>query len=130
MVEWDGRAYQLAVEADPHLAEIQRKIDEAEKQRKELANNIREWRKEIRSALESSGTFAELQPIEVLDLSVRTFNSLKREGYYHIDQILEIIRADRVNHLREIRNFGDKAFDELMGQLAKKGFLIDKHLPR
>ncbi len=59
--------------------------------------------------------------IEVLDLSVRAFNCLKRAGITKVGEILEKLDRDE-DELLAIRNFGQKSLDELKEQLAAKGF--------
>jgi len=56
-------------------------------------------------------------PIEELDLSVRTFNCLKRAGITKIGELFEKSEED----LLSIKNFGQKALDELKGQMKVKG---------
>ena len=57
-------------------------------------------------------------PIEELELSVRTFNCLKRAGITKIGELFEKSEED----LLSIQNFGQKALEELVGQLKGKGF--------
>ena len=57
-------------------------------------------------------------PIEELELSVRTFNCLKRAGITKIGELFEKSEED----LLSIKNFGQKALEELVGQLKGKGF--------
>ena len=64
--------------------------------------------------------------IEVLDLSVRTFNSLKRTGITIVGEVLEML--DRgPNAMLAIRNFGEKSLDELVTRLKEKGYLPQTH---
>ena len=56
-------------------------------------------------------------PIEELNLSVRTFNCLKRSGITKVGQILQMDRKE----LLGVRNFGQKSFDELQDALAVRG---------
>jgi DNA-directed RNA polymerase subunit alpha len=71
-------------------------------------------------------TFADLQeegetildtPIEDLDLSVRSFNCLKRQGVNTIGQLTECTEADLLN----IRNFGAKSIEEVKDKLQQMG---------
>lgn len=61
-------------------------------------------------------------PIEQLDLSVRVFNSLKRTGITNVGEVLEMLDKGP-DAMLAIRNFGEKSLDELVDQLAEKGFL-------
>ena len=56
-------------------------------------------------------------PIEELDLSVRTFNCLKRAGITKVGELFEKNEED----LLSIKNFGQKALDELREQMKIKG---------
>jgi DNA-directed RNA polymerase subunit alpha len=56
-------------------------------------------------------------PIEELDLSVRTFNCLKRAGITKVGELFEKSEED----LLSIKNFGQKALDELKEQMKVKG---------
>lgn len=67
-------------------------------------------------------------PIEDLELSVRAYNCLKRAGIVRVGEVIE--RLERgPEELLSIRNFGQKSLDELMEQLAAKGFLEHVRLP-
>jgi DNA-directed RNA polymerase subunit alpha len=54
-------------------------------------------------------------PIEELDLSVRSFNCLKRQGVNTIGQLTECTEADLLN----IRNFGAKSIEEVKDKLQQ-----------
>ncbi len=54
-------------------------------------------------------------PIEELDLSVRSFNCLKRQGVNTIGQLKECTEADLLN----IRNFGAKSIEEVKDKLQQ-----------
>ena len=60
---------------------------------------------------EVSGVLA--QPIEDLDLTVRSYNCLKREGVTTVGELMEKSEED----LLEIRNFGQKSIDEVKAKL-------------
>ncbi len=64
-------------------------------------------------------------PIEVLDLSTRVFNALKRAGIHTVGEVLEQLRKGP-NALIGIRNFGEKSLHELMERLKEKGFLEEE----
>jgi DNA-directed RNA polymerase subunit alpha len=82
---------------------------------------------ESQAATELDGeTFAELleegetvldTPIEDLDLTVRSFNCLKRQGVNTIGQLAECTEADLLN----IRNFGAKSIEEVKDKLQQMG---------
>ncbi len=66
-------------------------------------------------------------PIEQLNLSVRTYNCLKRSSVTKVGQILQMDRKD----LMAVRNFGDKSYNELIGRLMERGLLpADSDLAR
>jgi DNA-directed RNA polymerase subunit alpha len=56
-------------------------------------------------------------PIEDLDLSVRSYNCLKREGVATVGELLDKTEQS----LLEIRNFGSKSVDEVKEKLAELG---------
>lgn len=61
-------------------------------------------------------------PVEVLDLSVRVFNSLKRTGITTIGDVLELLEKGE-NAVMSIRNFGEKSLEELRSRMIEKGYL-------
>jgi DNA-directed RNA polymerase subunit alpha len=56
-------------------------------------------------------------PIEELQLSVRSYNCLKREG---VDTVGELVQKAETE-LMDIRNFGQKSIDEVKAKLAELG---------
>ena len=58
-----------------------------------------------------------LRPIEDLDLSVRSYNCLKREGVQTVGDLVQKSEQD----LLDIRNFGQKSIDEVRDKLAEMG---------
>jgi len=56
-------------------------------------------------------------PIEELDLSVRSYNCLKREGVGTVGDLVQRTEQD----LLDIRNFGQKSIDEVKQKLAEMG---------
>lgn len=69
---------------------------------------------------EASGVMA--QPIEDLDLTVRSYNCLKREGVTTVGELTEQSEED----LLEIRNFGQKSIDEVKAKLQELGLGLRK----
>ena len=70
---------------------------------------------------EASGVLA--QPIEDMDLTVRSYNCLKREGVTTFGELVQKTEDD----LLEIRNFGQKSIDEIKAKLEERGLgLRDK----
>lgn len=57
-------------------------------------------------------------PIDSLDLSSRTFNALKRA---YIDTVSQVLKMND-NDLLALRNFGQKALDELHERLQARGY--------
>ena len=64
---------------------------------------------------EVSGVLAE--PIEDMDLTVRSYNCLKREGVTTVGELVQKSEED----LLEIRNFGQKSIDEVKAKLEEMG---------
>src|SRR6186713_1723737 len=54
-------------------------------------------------------------PIEELDLTVRSYNCLKREGIHTVGELVARSEAD----LMDIRNFGAKSIDEVKAKLVE-----------
>jgi DNA-directed RNA polymerase subunit alpha len=64
-------------------------------------------------------------PIEELDLTVRSYNCLKREGIHTVGELVSRSEAD----LMDIRNFGSKSIDEVKGKLAAMGLSMKDSAP-
>jgi DNA-directed RNA polymerase subunit alpha len=63
-------------------------------------------------------------PVERLELSSRTQNSLKRAGINRVGEILEKSRAE----LLRTRNFGEKSLEELTMRLRDRGLVVPESL--
>jgi len=59
-------------------------------------------------------------PIEDLELTVRSYNCLKREGIHTVGELLARSEAD----LMDIRNFGSKSIDEVKAKLQSMGMQL------
>ena len=59
-------------------------------------------------------------PIEEMDLTVRSYNCLKREGIHTVGELVSRTEAD----LLDIRNFGQKSIDEVKIKLAEMGLSL------
>ena len=55
--------------------------------------------------------------IEELDLSLRSFNCLKRAGYNTVGEIIEKSESE----LKDIKNFGKKSLDEVIDKIHSLG---------
>jgi DNA-directed RNA polymerase subunit alpha len=64
-------------------------------------------------------------PIEELDLTVRSYNCLKREGIHTVGELISRSEAD----LLDIRNFGAKSIDEVKAKLASMGLALKDSPP-
>ena len=64
-------------------------------------------------------------PIEDLDLTVRSYNCLKREG---INRVSELIALSE-DQLMNIRNFGSKSVDEVRDKLTSMGLRFKDAVP-
>ena len=67
---------------------------------------------------EVSGVMA--KPIEDMDLTVRSYNCLKREGVTTLGELVQKSEDD----LLEIRNFGQKSIDEVKAKLEEMGLSL------
>ncbi|GAB3559066.1 DNA-directed RNA polymerase subunit alpha [Spelaeicoccus albus] len=63
--------------------------------------------------------------IEDLDLTVRSYNCLKREGIHTVGELVARSEAD----LMDIRNFGAKSIDEVKQKLAELGLQLKDSPP-
>src|SRR6476659_6152958 len=59
-------------------------------------------------------------PIDDLDLTVRSYNCLKREGVHTVGELVARTEAD----LLDIRNFGQKSIDEVKIKLHQLGLSL------
>lgn len=59
-------------------------------------------------------------PIEDMDLSVRSYNCLKREGVSTVGELVQKTEQD----LLDIRNFGQKSIEEVKHKLAEMGLSL------
>jgi DNA-directed RNA polymerase subunit alpha len=64
-------------------------------------------------------------PIEEMDLTVRSYNCLKREGIHTVGELITRSEAD----LLDIRNFGQKSIDEVKGKLHGMGLALKDSPP-
>jgi DNA-directed RNA polymerase subunit alpha len=64
-------------------------------------------------------------PVEQLDLTVRSYNCLKREGIHTVGELVGRSEAD----LLDIRNFGAKSIDEVKLKLAQLGLALKDSPP-
>lgn len=64
-------------------------------------------------------------PIEDLDLTVRSYNCLKREGIHTVGELVARSEAD----LMDIRNFGAKSIDEVKAKLIDLGLNLKDSPP-
>jgi DNA-directed RNA polymerase subunit alpha len=64
-------------------------------------------------------------PIEELDLTVRSYNCLKREGIHTVGELVGRSEAD----LLDIRNFGAKSIDEVKVKLVGMGLALKDSPP-
>jgi DNA-directed RNA polymerase subunit alpha len=64
-------------------------------------------------------------PIEEMDLTVRSYNCLKREGIHTVGELVSRSEAD----LLDIRNFGAKSIDEVKVKLHQMGLALKDSPP-
>ena len=60
--------------------------------------------------------------IEELDLSVRSFNCLKRAGINTVEDLISKTEED----MMKVRNLGRKSLDEVVAKLDSLGFTLRK----
>lgn len=64
-----------------------------------------------------------LLPIEEMNLSVRSYNCLKREGVQTVGELVHKSEQD----LLDVRNFGQKSIEEVKQKLAEMGLALADH---
>ncbi len=64
-------------------------------------------------------------PVEDLNLTVRSYNCLKREGIQSVGELVSRSEQD----LLDIRNFGSKSIDEVKAKLAELGLVLKDSSP-
>lgn len=64
-------------------------------------------------------------PVESLDLTVRSYNCLKREGIHTVGELVSRSEQD----LLDIRNFGQKSIDEVKVKLGEMGLALKDSAP-
>jgi DNA-directed RNA polymerase subunit alpha len=64
-------------------------------------------------------------PIEEMELTVRSYNCLKREGIHTVGELVSRSEAD----LLDIRNFGQKSIDEVKMKLSTMGLALKDSPP-
>jgi len=64
-------------------------------------------------------------PIEELELTVRSYNCLKREGINTVSELTNLTEDQLMN----IRNFGSKSVDEVRDKLHSMGLRFRDSLP-
>src|SRR5205814_6159510 len=64
-------------------------------------------------------------PIEEMDLTVRSYNCLKREGIHTVGELVSRSEQD----LLDIRNFGAKSIDEVKAKLVEMGLALKDSAP-
>jgi DNA-directed RNA polymerase subunit alpha len=64
-------------------------------------------------------------PVEDLELTVRSYNCLKREGIHTVGELVSRSEAD----LLDIRNFGAKSIDEVKAKLVSMGLALKDSPP-
>jgi DNA-directed RNA polymerase subunit alpha len=77
------------------------------------------------SPAEADTIAAYAMPIEDLDLTVRSYNCLKREGIHTVGELVSRSEAD----LLDIRNFGAKSIDEVKLKLVGLGLALKDSPP-
>ncbi len=68
---------------------------------------------------------AHWMPLEDLDLSVRSYNCLKREGINTVSELVALSEAQLMN----IRNFGQKSVFEVRDKLTEMGLSLKDAVP-
>ena len=106
------------------VEEILEKLAEGDEEMLAIKNFGPKSLAEVREKLQAKGFVPaeEEAPIEVLDLSTRTYNCLAQAGIATVEEILEKL-AEGDKEMLAIKNFGPKSLAELKERLQTKGFV-------
>lgn len=105
-----------SIEADDAVARAGRIIDEHMMLFVEQATSTLPEGEIFAEAADEADSLLD-KPIEELDLSVRSYNCLKRQGVNTLGQLTECSEQDLLN----IRNFGAKSIEEVKDKLVSMG---------
>jgi DNA-directed RNA polymerase alpha subunit len=104
---------------DKSLVEIDKKLRRLEERRRRLVFKRQCYLSESNVDLDFDMDF------DVLNLSVRVRNAIRRTGITTIGDVLDML--DRgPDAMLAIRNFGDKSLDELLSKLREQGYLAGR----
>ena len=95
-------------------------FNDAEKTNRMLKKEINELKK--KSEPKSEPELVDEVPIDIeeLNLSIRTFNCLKRSNINTIDDLVNMTHED----MYKIRNLGKRSYDEIISKLAEFGITL------
>jgi N utilization substance protein A len=106
------------------VEEILEKLAEGDEEMLAIKNFGPKSLAELKERLQAEGfvPVEEEAPIEVLDLSTRTYNCLDQAGIATVEEILKKL-AEGDKEMLAIKNFGPKSLAELKERLQAKGFV-------
>jgi N utilization substance protein A len=106
------------------VEEILEKLAEGDEEMLAIKNFGPKSLAEVKERLQAEGfgPVEEEAPIEVLDLSTRTYNCLDQAGIATVEEILKKL-AEGDEEMLAIKNFGPKSLAELKERLQAKGFV-------
>ena len=106
------------------VEEILKKLAEGDEEMLAIKNFGPKALAEVKEKLQAEGSVPveEETPIEVLDLSTRTYNCLDQAGIATVEEILKKL-AEGDEEMLAIKNFGPKSLAELKERLHAKGFV-------
>jgi DNA-directed RNA polymerase alpha subunit len=106
------------------VEEILEKLAEGDEEMLAIKNFGPKSLAEVKERLHTEGfvPVEEEAPIEVLDLSTRTYNCLDQAGIATVEEILKKL-AEGDEEMLAIKNFGPKSLAELKERLQAKGFV-------
>ena len=88
----------------------------------ELSEKVKEEEFMIEREDEQNSQILEMQ-IEDLDLSVRSYNCLKRAGINTVEELTQKTEED----MMKVRNLGKKSLEEVESKLAELGLSLKKN---
>lgn len=120
------RKINAGINYDAKINELQEKVENKEKELASKLHLLRIKIEKMNTILQEAGYKLKLDTpednasIELLNLSIRSYNCLKRAGINTIKELTLKTKED----LKEVRNLGSKGIEEIIEKLEKTGYAL------
>lgn len=104
-----------------YIMVLPKEVNELREKATKLENSIVDHGKRLKEAIDEERILIRT-PIENLELSVRSFNCLRRKGYHYVDELVNIPLTDIAN----IRNMGRRSLNEVLSKLENYGIGVEE----